>query len=94
MKYDQVVLDPTAEIAAIQRPRIPRPLSLDGKTIGLLDIAKPRSDEFLDRLEERLRERGLDVKRYRKVRFSNLATTALMREIAADCGIVIEALAD
>ena len=34
------------------RERAPRPASLDGLTIGLLDITKPRGDVFLDRLDE------------------------------------------
>ena len=34
------------------RERVPRPDSLDGKVVGLLDISKPRGDVFLDRIEE------------------------------------------
>jgi len=67
---------------------------MDGLTIGLLDIAKPRGGEFLDRIEELLSERGLKAQRYRKERFSNIASEELKHEIANSCNIVVEALAD
>ena len=91
---ERVLLDPTAEVSPVQRPRIDRPTRLEGLTVGLLDIAKPRGDEFLDRLEELLAERAATVRRYRKERFSKIAAPELKREIAAECDIAIEALAD
>ncbi len=94
MSQEQTLLDPTAEISPVQQPRIARPGRLEGLAIGLLDINKPRGNEFLDRLEERLKERGLAVKRYRKPRFSNIAPTELKQAIAAECKLVVEALAD
>jgi hypothetical protein len=94
MTREQVLLDPTAERAAEQKPRIARPAALAGLTVGLLDINKPRGDEFLDRLEVLLAGRGLAVRRYRKERFSNVASDALRREIAEACDAVVEALAD
>ena len=46
------VLDPTAEATPDQRSLNPRPVGLEGLTVGLLDINKPRGNVFLDRLEE------------------------------------------
>jgi hypothetical protein len=89
-----VVLDPTAEVAPATRPLRERPESLDGLTIGLLDISKPRGDVFLDQLEKRLRERGLKVARYAKPTFTKPAPIDLRQEIAMHCDVVIEALAD
>jgi hypothetical protein len=94
MSEPQVLLDPTSELSPAQRPRRARPSSLDGLTIGLLDISKRRGDVFLDRLDALLRERGLDVRRYRKPRFSILAPPALKRQIQEECDVVVEALAD
>ena len=88
------LLDPTAETAPQLRPRRERPKSLEGATIALLDINKPRGDEFLDRLEELLAARGLRVERFRKPRFSRIAPDELKQEIAARCAAVVEALAD
>ena len=60
------VLDPTAEQSPSSRARLVRPEQLQGLTVGLLDISKPRGDVFLDRLDALLTQRGLTVKRYMK----------------------------
>jgi hypothetical protein len=88
------VLDPTNEVEPTKSPRVDRPASLDGLTVGLLDISKPRGDRFLDRIEERLVERGLRVERFRKPTFTKPAPVDLRHEIATKCDVVIEALAD
>ena len=90
----RVLLDPTGEREAPTRERPPRPESLDGRTIGLLDISKPRGDVFLDRLEEQLAGRGLQVRRFTKPTFSKPAPIDLRHEIGTQCDVVIEALAD
>ncbi len=90
----RVVLDPTGERAPARRERLPRLASLEGVRVGLLDISKPRGDLFLDRLETRLRERGVEVQRFRKPTFTKPAPVDLRQEIATRCGAVIEALAD
>ena len=52
------------------------------------------NDRFLDRIEERLVERGLRVERFRKPTFTKPAPVDLRHEIATKCDVVIEALAD
>ena len=89
-----VLLDPTAEGEAATRARAPRPGTLDGVTVGLLDISKARGDVFLDRIEEQLTTRGLKVKRFAKPTFTKVAPIDLRHEIAQQCDVVIEALAD
>jgi hypothetical protein len=89
-----VVLDPTGERAPSTRARAPRPASLAGKVVGLLDISKPRGDVFLDRLEALIAEHGATVARYRKPTFTKPAPLDLRHEIASKCDVVIEALAD
>ena len=90
----QVLLDPTAETAPATRERLPRLDGIEGKTIGLLDIAKARGDVFLNRIEEKLSRRGVTVKRYKKPTFTRVAPTDLKQQIATECHAVIEALAD
>ena len=53
-----IVLDPTDEARPAARTVGPRPDDLAGRTVGLLDISKPRGEVFLDRLETLLAERG------------------------------------
>jgi hypothetical protein len=88
------VLDPTGEREVAERTRLDRPTSIDGLRIGLLDISKPRGDVFLDRLEHRLTEAGASVRRFRKPTFTKPAPVDLRHEIATQCDLVIEALAD
>jgi hypothetical protein len=90
----RVLLDPTSERSVLQRSLLPRPASLHGKTIGLLDISKPRGDVFLDRIEQRLTGLGAAVLRYKKPTFTKPAPIDLRHEIATRCELVIEALAD
>ena len=94
MSEDRTLLDPTSERSLAIRPRAPRLEKIEGATIGLLDISKPRGDLFLNRIEERIRERGGEVIRYAKPTFAKAAPANLRHEIATQCDAVIEALAD
>ena len=89
-----VLLDPTSEQSPTIRPRLPRPERLEGLTIGLLDIAKARGDVFLDRLDERLQERGIAVKRYKKPTNTRPAPLPLQQQIATEVNLVVEGLSD
>jgi hypothetical protein len=88
------VLDPTSEREPAERARTARPATLEGRTVGLLDISKARGDVFLDRLAELLAARGLTVRRFAKPTFTKPAPIDLRHEIATQCDVVIEALAD
>ncbi len=87
-------LDPTAETNPAARMPLPRPQSLEGKTVGLLDISKPRGNVLIDRLEELLRQKGVAIKRYSKPTFTRVAPVELKQQIATECDLVLEALAD
>jgi hypothetical protein len=90
----RVVLDPTGERQAPTRERTPRPATLDGLTVGLLDITKARGNVFLDQLEQHITARGARVVRYAKPTFTKVAPIDLRHEISEQCDAVIEALAD
>ncbi len=89
-----ILLDPTSERTVASRQRAARPASLLGKRVGLLDIGKPRGDVFLDRVEERLRAAGVLTSRFVKPTYAKPAPTELRQQIAAQCDVLIEALAD
>lgn len=89
-----ILMDPTSERSPETRQPMPRPASLEGKTVGLLDISKPRGNIFLDRLEDLLGQRGVTTKRYSKPTFTRVAPLDLKQQIARECDVVIEALAD
>ncbi|NOX31284.1 MAG: hypothetical protein GXP35_14730 [Actinobacteria bacterium] len=88
------ILDPTGERSLVDRQLATRPNSLEGVTVGLLNISKPRGDVFLDRIEERLTTIGAAVNRYTKPTFAKPAPVDLRHKIATECQVVIEALAD
>jgi hypothetical protein len=94
MNEPRILLDPTSERSLAIRARVPRLVSLAGKTLGLLDISKPRGNVFLDRLEAKLRDRGAETLRFVKPTFTKPAPVDLRHEIATRCDAVIEALAD
>lgn len=91
---DRVLLDPTSERQLATRPRLPRLRRIEGATVALLDISKPRGDRFLDGLQRRLEAAGATVRRYRKPTFTKPAPVDLRQQIAVQCGAVVEALAD
>jgi hypothetical protein len=91
---ERILLDPTSERSAAIRSRVPRPARLDGLTVALLDISKPRGNLFLDRIAQRLGERGVSVQRFQKPTFTKPAPEDLRQQIAASSNAVIEALAD
>ena len=90
----KILLDPTGERTVTERTQLARPAGLAGQRIGLLDISKPGGKVFLDRIEQRLVAGGAAVTRYAKPTFTKPAPVDLRHEIATQCDVVIEALAD
>ncbi|TDI35280.1 MAG: hypothetical protein E2P02_28205 [Acidobacteria bacterium] len=90
----RIVLDPTSEQKPKRIPRAPRLASLENRTVGLLDISKPKGSVFLDRVEQELRALGATVERFQKPTFAKPAPVDLRHEIATRCDAVVAALAD
>ena len=86
--------DPTAETSAVKRPRRAPPKSLDGLTIGLFDIGKTRTPEFLDRVEKRLQEKGFRTKRVGKPTNAKVATPENLQKISSEVDVVLIGLSD
>lgn len=94
MTETTTLLDPTSERSGSMRARQTPPPSLDGLTVGLLDISKARGDVFLDRLESLFSERGIKVERFAKPTFAKKAPDNVTAALAERCDVVVEALAD
>lgn len=89
-----ILMDPTSELSPEVRERLPRPTSLEGLTVGLLDISKARGNIFIDRIEDLMIQRGISTRRYKKPTFTRIAPVALKQQIATECDLVVESLAD
>ena len=72
----------------------PRPETLVGARVALLDITKAQGDLFLDRVEQLLRVRGAEPFRISKETFSRPASTAVIEQIAIRADLAVEGLAD
>jgi len=82
MPKDDRYLDPTDSVA-VPRKSAPRPTTLDGKVVTLLDISKAKGDHLLDRIEELLRERTAPkaILRRKKPTFARPAPDDLRQQI-------------
>ncbi len=87
-------VSPFDERVRAAEPLAPRPASVAGCRVVLLDIRKNRGAEFLDRVETLLTAAGATTARVTKEIFSKPAALGLIDEIASGGGLVVEALAD
>ena len=87
-------VSPFDERRRAAEPLAPRDKPLRGATVALLDINKRRGDEFLDRIEARLRAEGAQTFRVVKEIFSKPASPDVIRRIAGRGDLAVEALAD
>ena len=94
MSESILLLDPTSEQKPPGREPAALPTSLDGLTVGLLDITKAKGDLFLDQLGLRLGERGIKARHYAKLTSAKPAAPEVGQTIAEECDVVVEALAD
>ena len=88
------LIDPTGEHEIAARKKAPKPITLDGITVGVLDIGKARGDVFLDRIAERLAECGIAVKRYAKPGPNRPAILETRQRMQAETQVAVIGLAD
>ena len=87
-------VSPFDERVRAPEPLAPRPASISGLRVTLLDITKNRGAEFLDRIETLLQARGATTTRTAKEIFSKPAALDLIDQIASHSHAVVQALAD
>lgn len=90
------ILDPTGGSTGTRHPLAPRPSSLNGMTIGLLDSSKRNSDILLAELGSLLVTRygAKDTMQRAKPTFTVPAPAALVDEMAARCHVVVTGVGD
>lgn len=87
------IWDPTLTISEVMPPA-PRPSSLDGKVLGLLDNTKEKAGIFLTALAEHIGKR-YDLTRViqrRKRSYSRTASDEIITELSETCDAVITAM--
>jgi hypothetical protein len=90
----KTLLNPTGEHEAVARKKAAKPFALEGITVGVLDIGKARGDVFLDRIAQRLAERGVAVKRYAKPSPNRPAILETRQKMLAETQVAVIGLAD
>lgn len=75
-------------------PLAARPAGLVGSRVALLDITKRQGAQFLDRIEDHIREAGAEPFRLAKEIFSKPAGPEIIRKIANRGDLTVEGLAD
>ena len=90
------LLNPLAEGDITSKYLAPRLDTLNGKTMGLLNIGKNGSDVFLQRVEELMCEEFdvAEVVHADKPTFTRPAPDELIIQLANRCDFVVEGLAD
>jgi hypothetical protein len=94
MNAQQWMRDPTPETSPLKRARLKPPASLEGLTVGLFDIGKARSKEFLDRVEMRLHEKKIKTMRTGKPTNAKIATPEILQKVSDEADVVLIALSD
>lgn len=93
----ELLLDPTGmSDGALDNTLSPRPVSLRGLTIGLLDNTKPNATLLLQEIAAELQEHhgAGEARLYTKDYFGTPVGSSLLAQIAAECDVVITAVGD
>ena len=97
MATHELLLDPTGTDDGAQDSTLsPRPVSLRGLTIGLLDNTKPNSTMLLEEIASQLRQHhgAGEARLYTKEYFGTPVSDSLLEQIADECDVVITAVGD
>ncbi len=90
------ILDPAGSAIATSRALAPRPPSLDGAVVGVLDNSKPNARVLLERVAGALKDRfgARAVRVWRKAGASGPAAAGAIEEIVSACGVILTGSAD
>jgi hypothetical protein len=90
------IYDPTTEVTARRIAFVPRPKSLEGVRIGLVDNTKHNSDQLLLRIAKLLeRDHGAKAHVIRKKKSAGAAPHAeIVEEFKANCDVIVAGVGD
>jgi hypothetical protein len=90
------IFDPTTEVAGRRIAYVPRPKSLEGLRVGLVDNTKHNSDQLLERIAGILeREHGTKSHVIRRKKSSGAAPHAeIIEEYKASCDVIVAGVGD
>lgn len=90
------IYDPTTEISGRRIAYAPRPKSIDGLRIGLVDNTKHNSDQLLLRIAARLeRDHGAKAHLIRRKKSSGAAPHAeIIDEYKKNCDVIVAGVGD
>ena len=90
------LLDPTTEAAAQPITYVPRPGSLQGKRVGLIENTKYNSDRLLQKIGNLLiHEHGAASAKMWRTRNSSVpAHTEIVEEVRKTCDVVVAGVGD
>jgi len=90
------ILDPTSEAATQTIAYVPRPGSLQGKRIGLIENTKFNSDRLLQKIGDILKEDygAAETRMWRKRNSSVPAHEGIIEELRQTCDVMLAGIGD
>jgi hypothetical protein len=90
------LLDPTTESVTQPMTYVPRPASLEGKRVGLIENTKHNSDRLLGKIGDILKaEYGVaETRMWRKYNASVPAHEEIIAEVRATCDVMVAGIGD
>jgi hypothetical protein len=90
------ILDPTAEVATQAIAYAPRPASLAGKRVGLVENTKFNSDRLLARIGDILKAEygAAETRMWRKRNSSVPAHEEIIEELTGTCDVMVAGIGD
>ncbi len=90
------LLDPTTESVTQPMTYVPRPASLEGKRVGLIENTKHNSDRLLGKIGNILKaEYGVaETRMWRKYNASVPAHEEIIKELRANCDVMVAGIGD
>jgi len=90
------LLDPTVEASSQTVAYVPRPASLEGKRVALIENTKYNSDRLLQKIGEILKSEygAADARMWRKKNASVPAHEEIIAEVKQTCDVVVAGVGD